>query len=131
MPREPVQLRRHTEPASGPGYGVARRDDLEGRPRRAEGRQDHGHRAARQPVPAKRFRSVYLDTGQSGRGPRGIALAAKVFGADRILFGTDSGPNSLVGQTIAMVKQAVLTAEEKQQILVGNGRRLLEARGIK
>ena len=47
---------------------------------------------AGQPVAAKRFRSVYLDTGQSGRGPRGIALAAKVFGADRILFGTDSGP---------------------------------------
>jgi hypothetical protein len=41
-------------------------------------------------------RAVYLDTGQSDRGPRGIALAAKVFGADRILFGTGSGPTSLV-----------------------------------
>ena len=29
------------------------------------------------PVPAKRFRSVYLDTGQSGRGPRNIAVAAR------------------------------------------------------
>jgi predicted TIM-barrel fold metal-dependent hydrolase len=86
---------------------------------------------AGQPVAAKRFRSVYLDTGQSGRGPRGIALAAKVFGADRILFGTDSGPTSLVGPTIASVKQAALMAEEKQQILVENGRRLLAARGIK
>jgi predicted TIM-barrel fold metal-dependent hydrolase len=84
-----------------------------------------------EPVPAKRFRSVYLDTGQSGRGPRGIALAAKVFGADRILFGTDSGPTSLVGPTIASVKQAALTAAEKQQVLVENGRRLLEAKGIK
>jgi predicted TIM-barrel fold metal-dependent hydrolase len=83
---------------------------------------------AGQPVAAKRFRSVYLDTGQSGRGPRGIALAAKVFGADRILFGTDSGPTSLVGPTIASVKQAALTAEEMQQILVENGRRLLEAK---
>src|SRR6185295_11330998 len=46
---------------------------------------------AGKPVPAKRFRSVYLDTGQSGRGPRGIALAARVFGADRLLFGSDSG----------------------------------------
>src|SRR6185503_1048577 len=44
---------------------------------------------AGKPVPAKRFKSVYLDTGQSGRGPRGIAMAAKVFGADRILFGSD------------------------------------------
>jgi predicted TIM-barrel fold metal-dependent hydrolase len=86
---------------------------------------------AGQPVPPKRFRSIYLDTGQSGRGPRGMALAAKVFGADRILFGTDSGPNSLVGATIASVKQAALTTEEKQQILVENGRRLFEARGIK
>jgi predicted TIM-barrel fold metal-dependent hydrolase len=81
-----------------------------------------------QPVPAKRFRSIYLDTGQSGRGPRGIALAAKVFGADRLLFGTDSGPTSLVSQTIASVKQASITAEEKQQILVENGRTLLEAK---
>ena len=86
---------------------------------------------AGQPVAPKRFRSVYLDTGQSGRGPRGIALAAKVFGADRILFGTDSGPTALVGPTIASVKQAALTADEQQQILVGNGRRLLEAKGIK
>jgi hypothetical protein len=38
---------------------------------------------------------------------------------------------SLVAQTIAAVKQAALTAEEKQQVLVENGRRLLEARGIK
>ena len=60
-----------------------------------------------------------------------IALAAKVFGADRILFGTDSGPTSLVGQTITSVKQAALTTEEKQQILIGNGRRLLEAKGVK
>jgi predicted TIM-barrel fold metal-dependent hydrolase len=86
---------------------------------------------AGRPILPKRFRSVYLDTGQSGRGPRGIALAAKVFGADRILFGTDSGPTSLVGPTIASVKQAALTEVEKQQILVENGRRLLAAKGIK
>ncbi|HMJ84591.1 MAG TPA: amidohydrolase family protein, partial [Vicinamibacterales bacterium] len=96
----------------------------------AEQIQMAGEEAGR-PVPPKRFRSVYLDTGQSGRGPRGIALAAKVFGADRILFGTDSGPTSLVPQTIASVKQAALTTEEKQQILVGNGRKLMEAKGVK
>jgi hypothetical protein len=38
---------------------------------------------------------------------------------------------SLVSQTIASVKQAALTAEEKQQILIENGRRLLEATGVK
>jgi predicted TIM-barrel fold metal-dependent hydrolase len=86
---------------------------------------------AGQPIPTKRFRSVYLDTGQSGRGPRGIALAAKVFGIDRILFGTDSGPVASVVPTIESVKQAALTMEEKNQIFVENGRRLLEARGVK
>jgi predicted TIM-barrel fold metal-dependent hydrolase len=86
---------------------------------------------AGQPIPAKRFRSVYLDTGQSGRGPRGIALGAKVFGADRILFGTDSGPTSSVAPTIESVKQAALTPEDKQLIFVENGRRLFEAKGVK
>jgi predicted TIM-barrel fold metal-dependent hydrolase len=84
---------------------------------------------AGQPIP--RFRRVYLDTGQSGRGPRGIALAAKVFGIDRILFGTDTGPVASVASTIESVKQAALTMEEKKQIFVENGRRLLEARGVK
>jgi predicted TIM-barrel fold metal-dependent hydrolase len=86
---------------------------------------------AGQPVPAARFHRVYLDTGQSGRGPRGIALAAKVFGIDRILFGTDSGPGASVIPTIESVKQAALTTDEKNQIFVENGRRLLEARGVK
>jgi predicted TIM-barrel fold metal-dependent hydrolase len=83
-----------------------------------------------QPIPAARFRRVYLDTGQSGRGPRGIALAAKVFGADRILFGTDSGPTATVGPTIESINRATLTAEEKRQIFVDNGKRLLAAKGI-
>lgn len=82
------------------------------------------------PVPAKRFKSVYLDTGQSGRGPRGITLAAKVFGADRILFGTDSGPTTSIGPTIESVQQAALTADEKALIFSGNGRRLLAAKGV-
>src|SRR5262249_34113819 len=82
------------------------------------------------PVPVSRLRRVYLDTGQSGRGPRGIALAAKVFGADRILFGTDSGPVATVAPTIASVKQAAITAEERNLILWGNARRLLAAKGV-
>jgi predicted TIM-barrel fold metal-dependent hydrolase len=82
------------------------------------------------PVPSKRFKSVYLDTGQSGRAPRGIAMAAKVFGADRILFGTDSGPTSSIGPTVESVKQAALTADEKALIFSGNGRRLLAAKGV-
>jgi predicted TIM-barrel fold metal-dependent hydrolase len=68
------------------------------------------------------------DTGQSG--PRGIALAAKVFGADRILFGSDSGPTESIVPTIESVKQAALTADEKALIFTGNGQRLLQAKGV-
>jgi predicted TIM-barrel fold metal-dependent hydrolase len=82
------------------------------------------------PVPAKRFKSVYLDTGQSGRAPRGIAMAAKVFGADRLLFGTDSGPMTSIGPTIESVKQAALTPEEKALVFSGNARRLLASKGV-
>ena len=80
---------------------------------------------AGKPVAAKRFKSVYLDTGQSGRGPRGIAMAAKVFGADRILFGSDSGPTESIVPTVESVKQASLTADEKALILSGNAQRIL------
>jgi predicted TIM-barrel fold metal-dependent hydrolase len=80
---------------------------------------------AGRPIPARRFRSVYLDTGQSGRGPRGIALAAKVFGADRILFGSDSGPTESIVPTVESVKRAALTADEKALIFSGNAQRLL------
>jgi predicted TIM-barrel fold metal-dependent hydrolase len=82
------------------------------------------------PVPARRFRAVYLDTGQSGRGPRGIALAAKVFGADRILFGSDSGPTESILPVIESVRQAALTADEKALIFTGNGLRLLQSKAV-
>ena len=85
---------------------------------------------AGKPVPAKRFRSVYLDTGASGRGPRGIALAAKVFGADRLLFGSDSGPTESIVPVIESVKQAALTSDEKALIFSGNGLRLLAAKNV-
>jgi hypothetical protein len=80
---------------------------------------------AGRPIPARRFRRVYLDTGQSGRGPRGIALAAKVFGADRILFGSDSGPTESIVPTVESVTQAALSAEEKALTFSGNAQRLL------
>jgi len=82
------------------------------------------------PLTAKQLKRVYFDTGQSGRAPRGIALAAKVFGADRILFGTDSGPVAAIGPTIASVKQAQITDAEKEMVFSGNARRLLSAKGI-
>ncbi len=80
--------------------------------------------------PAERLRRIYLDTGQSGRGPRGIALAAKVFGADRILFGTDSGPTATLAPTVESVNRAELTPEQKRQIFSENARRILATKGI-
>jgi predicted TIM-barrel fold metal-dependent hydrolase len=82
------------------------------------------------PLPEPRLKRVYLDTGQSGRGPRGIALAAKVFGADRILFGTDSGPVATVAPTIASVQQVDISAADRNLIFSGNARRLLAAKGV-
>jgi predicted TIM-barrel fold metal-dependent hydrolase len=81
-------------------------------------------------LPAKALKKVYLDTGQSGRGPRGIALAAKVFGADRILFGSDSGPVAALGPTIASVTRAEISDADKTMIFSGNARRLLASKGV-
>ena len=82
------------------------------------------------PLPATALKKVYLDTGQSGRGPRGIALAAKVFGADRILFGSDSGPVATLGPTVASVKRAEVSDADKAMIFSGNARRLLASKGV-
>jgi len=81
-------------------------------------------------LPAKALKKVYLDTGQSGRGPRGIALAAQVFGADRLLFGSDSGPVATLGPTIASVTRAEISDADKALIFSGNARRLLASKGV-
>lgn len=82
------------------------------------------------PSPLERLRRIYLDTGATGRGPRGIALAAKVIGADRILFGSDYGPWPTIEPFVQGVAQADLTPAERQLIYVDNGRALLRAKGL-
>jgi len=83
------------------------------------------------PSSLKKLRRVYLDTGQSGRGPRGVALAAKVFGADRILFGTDFGAQASIAPYVAAVRSAEISAQEKEAIFSGNSRALLAAKGVR
>ena len=84
---------------------------------------------AGQPLPSQRFKRVYVDTGNTGRGPRTVALAAQVFGADRVLFGTDSGPAAaVIAPTIASVSAAKLTKADLDLIFSGNAKRLLAAR---
>jgi 5-carboxyvanillate decarboxylase len=78
----------------------------------------------------RRFRRIYLDTGAAGRGPEAIALAARVFGADRILFGTDYGAAASVVPVIENLQKSPLAAEDRQKILRDNGRALLAEKGV-
>lgn len=80
------------------------------------------------PSPTARLRRIYVDTGATGRGPRGIALAARTFGADRILFGSDYGPWPTIEPFVQGVLDAGLTPAERDQIFVENGRALLGSR---
>jgi predicted TIM-barrel fold metal-dependent hydrolase len=80
------------------------------------------------PDPVAKLRRIYLDTGATGRGPLGIALAAKVFGADRILFGSDYGPWPSIEPFIKGVATADLSPADRQRIFVDNGRALLAAK---
>jgi len=83
------------------------------------------------PSSVKNLRRVYLDTGQSGRGPRGVALAAKVLGADRILFGTDFGAQTSIAPYVEAVRSAEISASEKDLIVSGNSRALLKSKGVR
>ncbi len=72
--------------------------------------------------PLKRF---YVDTGSLST--NSIELAAKVLGADRILFGTDDPVFSLPAN-VAGVRATALPEKERQGILAENGRHLLKKR---
>jgi predicted TIM-barrel fold metal-dependent hydrolase len=76
--------------------------------------------------PRERFRRVYFDSGVIGRGPRALELAVKAFGADRILFGTDFPPIPTLQNTVKAFDEADLTLEQRELILSGNARRILE-----
>jgi predicted TIM-barrel fold metal-dependent hydrolase len=78
-----------------------------------------------QPDTTQRLRRLYYDTGFSGRGPRNIAFAAKVFGAERIVFGSDFGAMSSIVPWVAAVEQVELPSHEKELIFAGNAKRIL------
>ncbi len=77
-----------------------------------------------------KFRQIYLDTGAGGRGPEAIALAARVIGADRILFGTDYGAAASVVPVIENVEHSPLTADDRRKIFRDNARTLLASKGV-
>ena len=86
---------------------------------------EFAEQAAGTPSAIQRLRRLYLDTGFSGRGPRGIALAARVFGIDRILFGSDYGPQPAIAPYVDAVQRAEIRIADKRAIFAGNGRALL------
>jgi 5-carboxyvanillate decarboxylase len=77
-----------------------------------------------------RFRQIYLDTGAGGRGPEAIALATRVFGAERIVFGTDFAPQPSVVPVIENIRRSPISDEDRQKIFRENGRQLLAAKGV-
>jgi predicted TIM-barrel fold metal-dependent hydrolase len=82
--------------------------------------------AAGQADTTQRLRRLYYDTGQFGRGPHNIAHTAKVFGADRILFGSDNGPQSSIVPYVEAVERTELTPSEKDLIFAGNAKAIFE-----
>jgi len=77
-----------------------------------------------------RFRQIYLDTGAGGRGPEAIALATKVFGAERIVFGTDYAPQASVVPVIENIRKSPITDGDRQKIFTENARKLLLSKGV-
>jgi len=75
--------------------------------------------------PISPLRRVYVDTGSLST--NSVELAAKVLGADRLLFGTDDPVFSLPAN-VAGIRATRLTEEEKRGILADNGRSLLHRR---
>jgi predicted TIM-barrel fold metal-dependent hydrolase len=73
----------------------------------------------------RRAPSVYLDTSGSVVDDGMIELAAKVLGADRLLFGCDMSMTAGVGK----LRSADLSAADKRKILATNMQKILARRG--
>ena len=73
----------------------------------------------------RRAPSVYLDTSGSVVDDGMIELAAKVLGADRLLFGCDMSMTAGVGK----LRSAELSAADKRKILGTNMQKILARRG--
>ncbi|RYY81484.1 MAG: amidohydrolase, partial [Comamonadaceae bacterium] len=91
-------------------------------------RMDHmvSLRDPSRPLPSSRARKVWVDC--SSLGARSLEQAVAVFGADRVVLGTDCPIFDTV-RTVAAVRDARLDAAERQQVLAGNAQRLLGLAG--
>lgn len=88
-------------------------------------RMDHTvrTRAPGTPLPSERARRVYVDC--ASLGPHTLELAVAIYGAERIVFGTDC-PIFRADWTLAAVRQARLAEADRVAILAGNAARLLD-----
>jgi len=77
------------------------------------------------PEPIAPLRRVYVDTGSLST--NSVELAAKVLGADRLLFGTDDPVFSLAAN-VKGIRASRLTQDEQSKVLAENGRPLLRRR---
>ncbi|MCY3828192.1 MAG: amidohydrolase family protein [Rhodospirillaceae bacterium] len=83
-------------------------------------RMDHvsSRRTPDAPLPSARMGRIFVDT--SSFGPGSIALAARTFGADRVLLGTDH-PIFDTQRTVAAIRASGLPDDAVAGILGGNG----------
>lgn len=87
-------------------------------------RMDHVYalRHPEAPPPSLSLRSLYVDA--ASLGPRAIALAAEVYGADRVLFGSDY-PVFDDGRSLDAVRRSKLSPDERALIAGGNAAAML------
>lgn len=87
-------------------------------------RMDHTVKARglQMPLPSQQMRRVYVDC--SSLGPRMIELAVALYGADRVVLGTDC-PIFRSDWTIDAIREARLSDAEREAILQGNASALL------
>ncbi len=76
------------------------------------------------PLPSSKAKRVHVDC--SSLGPRSLELAAAIFGAGRIVFGTDC-PIFSTEQSLGAVAKANISDADRQLILTGNAEKLLAA----
>jgi len=81
-------------------------------------------RTDNEPLPSSRLRRVHVDC--SSLGPRSIEIAVAMYGADRIVFGTDC-PIFRADWSLEAVRTAKISEFEREQILYRNAEALLAA----
>jgi aminocarboxymuconate-semialdehyde decarboxylase len=72
------------------------------------------------------FREFYADTAMFG-GKYGIACGLEFFGADKIVFATDT-PLGPIKPTIEVIDRLGLSEPDRRKVYVGNAEKLLKRR---